>query len=309
MQLKYTNALYYYEGQSPDGKKLQKETYYEEQLVRMNERSLPPELLATSDAMKHYLTKELQEPSKEFEEELATLDQSKLYNVLSFNMNTTMNGTYLLQISAYQDVYTSYLTAQEKNVTFNFHFQILDCNPKKYNQGFTNSSKVTYFHNNGTEITSIDFFNNLTFTPSCDGYVNVFEINYSEIQLYNSTLDKFIKVSPSMQKILEMSVKANYENPEFGELKVKIDSTDNLGLYFIPGLLRPFNIKNPGLYKQFSAVEPIGFYLNATIEIFKVNTPPTLIEIEDDGGFELTRTFSATNTSILEPYTLPPIKN
>ena len=64
MQLKYTHALYYYEVQSYDGLKLKKETYLEdEQFVGMNQRSLPPNKLATSDAMKHYLTKELEESS------------------------------------------------------------------------------------------------------------------------------------------------------------------------------------------------------------------------------------------------------
>ena len=80
-------------------------------------------------------------------------------------------------------------------------------------------------------------------------------------------------------------------------------------MYFISGWVRPFNLDNPDFYGLYTAVEPIGFYLNARNIIFKNNTAPSLIESKEEGGFELKRTFEASNVTKIETYKLPPIRN
>ena len=108
-------------------------------------------------------------------------------------MNFTSNGTFLLQVSAKQEAYTTHLKSLEKNNTYDFDFSVMDCDPIEWLDDtekkivFGNHTIITYFHNNGTERTPLDFFNTLKTRPSCkkDKYVPVFEINYPEIMILN----------------------------------------------------------------------------------------------------------------------------
>jgi len=68
----YNVALYYYELQSYTGSYLANRTYLvDKQFVRINRKSMAPNQLAQSDAMRNYLTGELEPPSKQFESQVA----------------------------------------------------------------------------------------------------------------------------------------------------------------------------------------------------------------------------------------------